>query len=74
MGKLTSNLPVESKLSTSARISTPIVFEYSSNSVTSYKYTNNADNKVIRIDTDSNANSSGVQVNVKTKIDLEYLL
>jgi hypothetical protein len=72
IGKLTATLPSESKVFTSAKITTPIVYEYSSNSTTNYVYTNNADNKVIRIDTDSNAISSGITVNVKTKIDLEY--
>jgi hypothetical protein len=72
MGKLTSNLPSQSKVNTTARITNPIVFEYSSNSVTNYVYSNNADNKVVRIDTDSNATSSGVAVNIKTKIDIEY--
>ncbi|SOE22391.1 hypothetical protein SAMN06298216_2831 [Spirosomataceae bacterium TFI 002] len=72
LGKLTSTLPSQSKLNTAAKITNPIVYEYSSNSVTDYKYTNNADNKVIRIDTDTNATSSGIVVNVKTKIDLTY--
>ena len=72
LGKLTSNLPSQSKVSTSAKISTPISYEYSSNSVTDYVYTNNAANKVIKIETNSNAVSSGITVNVKTKIDIEY--
>ena len=72
LGKLTNNLPVQSKVYTAARISTPIAYEYSSNSVTNYTYTNNSANKVVRIDTDSNANSSGFVINVKTKIELEY--
>jgi hypothetical protein len=72
LGKLSSSLPIKSRAKTSAKINTPISFEYVSESVTDYIYTNNASNKVIKIETNSSAISSGLSVNVKTKIDLEY--
>lgn len=71
LGKPSINLPMQSKINTSAKITSPVVYEYNSNSITNYNYITTA-NKITKIETDSNANSSGVTINVKTKIDLEY--
>ncbi len=71
LGKVFTSLPVSSKSNITARVSTPIVFEYQSLGTTNYKYTSDA-GKISRIESESNTTTLGVAVNVQTRINLEY--
>lgn len=72
LGKSFATLPSQNTLKSTTRITNPITFEFSTNSTTNYAYTKNAQNKVVRIDTDTNTAANGVSVQAKTKVEIEY--
>jgi hypothetical protein len=73
LGKyLTKHLPVQNKSDISAKMTTPITIEYKTTSVTNYQYTLNSEKKVVKIDTESNANTFGINTNIRTISNLEY--
>lgn len=71
LGNSSKFLPTTSTVLNSTEITSPVAFQFDSNSKTEYTYTLD-DKKVIKIESESQTTSNGFSIDVQTIIEIEY--